>query len=110
MFNRVEEVLGAEAADTLMNLVPPVGWADVATKQDLAHLEVRLDQLEGRFDRLERRFDQLEGRFDRLDGRLGGELGRLDERIGTLQRSFTTWLLTSQAAVISVVAGFQFAG
>ncbi len=28
--------MGTERADTVMELLPPVGWADVATKQDLA--------------------------------------------------------------------------
>lgn len=27
-----------EVAETLMELLPPVGWADVATKRDLDHL------------------------------------------------------------------------
>jgi hypothetical protein len=31
-------ILSEEAADTLMELLPPVGWADVATKTDLQHL------------------------------------------------------------------------
>lgn len=31
------------AADTLMELLPPVGWADVATKRDLDTLETRLE-------------------------------------------------------------------
>ena len=35
-------VLDREHADTLMELLPPVGWADVATKHDLANLESRL--------------------------------------------------------------------
>lgn len=31
-----------EVAETLMDLLPPMGWADVATKRDLDHLEARL--------------------------------------------------------------------
>jgi hypothetical protein len=35
LFLRLEEVLGAQPAETLMEMMPPVGWADVATKRDL---------------------------------------------------------------------------
>ena len=38
------QILNEEAADTLMELLPPVGWADVATKSDLQHLR---DELKG---------------------------------------------------------------
>jgi hypothetical protein len=43
LYLRLEEVLGPEAATTLMGHLPPVGWADVATKRDLDALEQRLD-------------------------------------------------------------------
>ena len=38
-------VLEDEHVDTLMELLPPVGWADVATKQDL---DLKVDALESR--------------------------------------------------------------
>ena len=35
LFVRLEEVLGPGEATTLMEMLPPVGWSDVATKRDL---------------------------------------------------------------------------
>ena len=55
LYQRLEEALGPEEASTLMEHLPPVGWADVATKHDLDHLEQRMDQ---RFELMELRFDQ----------------------------------------------------
>jgi hypothetical protein len=43
-----KRALGDDAGITLMEMLPPVGWADVATKRDLEVLEVRL---EARFER-----------------------------------------------------------
>ena len=40
LIKAMEGALGPEPAETLMNLLPPVGWADVATKTDLDHLRV----------------------------------------------------------------------
>lgn len=39
LFLKLEHVLGAGEATTLMEYFPPVGWADVATKRDLDHLK-----------------------------------------------------------------------
>ncbi|QGG94329.1 hypothetical protein [Actinomarinicola tropica] len=43
LYRRLEEILGPDEATTLMEHLPPVGWADVATKDDLRSLETRLD-------------------------------------------------------------------
>jgi hypothetical protein len=42
MYQRLEAVLASEEATTLMEHLPPVGWADVATKRDLDHFADKL--------------------------------------------------------------------
>jgi hypothetical protein len=83
VFKWFEEHMGSERAATMMNLMPPVGWADIATKHDLAELEARLTA----------RFEVLDHLFD----------SKLDHLRSDLQRTFVTWLFLSQAAVIAAV-------
>lgn len=40
LHQRLTDVLGEDHATTLMEHLPPIGWADVATKRDLDHLSV----------------------------------------------------------------------
>ncbi len=54
-----KRAFGDDEGITLMELLPPVGWADVATKHDLALLTARIDQLEGHLD------DHFDARFER---------------------------------------------
>lgn len=42
LYQRLEQTLGEEATSTLMSYLPPVGWADVATKTDLVSLENKI--------------------------------------------------------------------
>ena len=35
LYTKFEEVIGAEEASTVMELLPPVGWADVSTKDQV---------------------------------------------------------------------------
>jgi len=82
--------IGPDPTDTLLGYLPPVGWADVATKRDLDALESRIggkiDRLAGRIDGLEGRIDgridglegRINGRIDGLEGRINGLVGRID--------------------------------
>jgi len=51
-----KRAFGDDAAITLMELRPPVGWAEVATKHDV---DVRFDAVEQRLGRLEQRMDDV---------------------------------------------------
>jgi hypothetical protein len=42
--------LGDTPGDTLMEMLPPVGWADVATKQDVVLLKRDIDLLKRDFE------------------------------------------------------------
>lgn len=50
LFLKLEQFIGPGEATTLMELLPPVGWADVATKADLDHLGTQIDS---RFESME---------------------------------------------------------
>ena len=94
--------MGRERAATMMNLVPPVGWAEVATRHDLDELDSRLttriDALEGKLDS---RFEALEYKFEALENRL---IGKVETVRSELLRTLGTWLIASQAAVIAAVS------
>ena len=61
-----KRALGDDAGVTLMEMLPPVGWGDVATKQDIALLRGDLQVLETRLDdRFELFENRLEARFER---------------------------------------------
>jgi hypothetical protein len=51
-----KRALGDDAGITLMELLPPVGWVDVATKYDV---DRRFDEIDRRLDVVERRLDDV---------------------------------------------------
>ena len=43
LHQQLDDAVGEKGATTMMELLPPVGWADVATKRDLDHQTEKLE-------------------------------------------------------------------
>jgi hypothetical protein len=104
LHQRLEQVLGDTEAGTLMELLPPVGWADVATKHDLAALEERIGL---RFAPLELRLDHLEvGLADLkadLKHEIEGRFSLLETHFSELRADFRTTMLTVLSVMVVLV-------
>jgi hypothetical protein len=105
LFSWFEEHMGQERATTMMNLLPPTGWGDVATRRDLHVLENHIDALEVKLNaRIDTLDSNLNARIDTLEARLDAKLeARLGEFRSDMLRTFGAWLFASQAAVIAAV-------
>ena len=95
LYLSLEEHLGAEAATTLMEHLPPTGWAEVATKRDLDHLAALT----------QRDLDATRAQIDQLGSQL-----RLEMRDVSLNLQKTisnqTWVLL--LAVFGAAVGAVF--
>lgn len=113
LFERLEETLGREAADTLMSQLSPTGWADVARRDDVAALGGRMDRLEGRMDQLEGRMHRLEGRIDHLATVLTSKIEQGDlHLLAMFRQELNEALIRSNRTVAFTMAGtvLSFAG
>ena len=91
----LKRALGDEEGITLMELLPPVGWADVATKHDLLALESRIDA----------RFEIVDARFEALELRLEARLEKgFRQIVVTMMSLFITGFLTVVLAGAVAVA------
>ena len=90
LYEQLVKEFGDEPAMTLMESLPPVDWHELATKDDLAALEervnARFEVVDARFDALrvevvDARFDAL--RFEVVDARFDALRVELGARIDT---------------------------
>ena len=110
LYRRLSEIIGDEEADTLMELLPPVGWADVATKADIEHLaehtDMRFAAVDARFAAVDKRFDQVDARFDDLDRSIDWRISATESRMLTAIADLRTELHRSLRLNLIVTVGF----
>ena len=75
LYSKLQKTIGEQEATTLIEYLPPVGWADVATKADLGLLKRDIDELRRGMDA---RFEMVRLEFAGLLDR------RLSEAVRTI--------------------------
>jgi hypothetical protein len=104
LFLSLESVLGPEHAQTFMQTIPPGGWPDMLTRQDLDTFEQHVGL---RFDAMERRFKAMEYRCETREGKLvgasvGGLVTAWTAEMKEITRAQTrTLMLVNLGAVLS---------
>jgi hypothetical protein len=82
LYEALERGLGGGPAATMMELLPPVGWADVARQSDLVALRGEMSQLRGEMGELR---GELKGEIAELRGEMGELRGEMGELRGELK-------------------------
>jgi hypothetical protein len=88
LFKRLEDILGEGHATVLMGHLPPVGWADVATRRDLDQLEARLDS----------KLATMESKFE----------ARLEAKLSAQTRTMVQWFIVGTMTTLVAIAALAF--
>lgn len=98
-------------ADILMAHLPPVGWSNVATKDDINLLRMEMNQrftlvdekfkqIDPRFTTIDERFKKIDARFDHIDARFD----RLETKIDQLA-SMKRYVITTGISLAALILG-----
>ena len=99
LYQRLEEVLGVDDAATLMEHLPPVGWADVATKRDLDALAAAMKR---DTDDVRREIRELATATNMAMANLGLKLNaRLERELRLMSWRFLTALIAAGGIVVA---------
>jgi hypothetical protein len=106
LFSRLKEVLGKDEASTLMEHLPPVGWADVATKSDLESLRIATKaDIESLRVATKADIESLRLNLDVLENKL---VATFRAELNTQARTMVNWLIFATSASTLTVAVLAF--
>ena len=102
LHNKLTESIGEGAAAVLMEHLPPVGWADVATKADLDHLgeTIRLE-LRAEMANLRREMAELRTELHKSFGEFRDEIRQ--DRVAA-QRQLIFVLVVALVSLVTSIA------
>jgi len=93
LFLKLEEMFGPEDAATMMEHLPPVGWADVATRHDV-----------------EREFEHVRAELLSMEARIKAEMtSTIRGEMIDQTRHMVRWIVIGNAATVATIAGIAFA-
>jgi len=88
-----------DVADILMAHLPPIGWSNVATKDDINLLRMEMNQ---RFTLVDERFKQVDPRFTTIDARFDQIDARLDQ-LASMKR----YVVTTGISLVALILGMD---
>jgi len=95
-----------DVADILMAHLPPIGWSNVATKDDINLLRMEMNQrftlVDERFKQVDPRFTTIDARFDQIDARLD-QLASMKRYVVTTGISLAALILGMGVSVLVAV-------
>ncbi len=110
IFQWYEAAMGSELASIMMNLVPPVGWGEVATRHDVAALGsgVRGEMAVLRSE-LRGEMSELRGEMAALGSELRGEMSELRGEVKAGNAELLRTLFFAMVASNATLVGLVFA-
>ena len=107
LYEELVKEFGDEPAMTLMESLPPVDWHELATKDDLAALEERVN---ARFEVVDARFDALRVELGaRIDTGLAELWGEISDLRGETKRDIARQTYVILAGLVAIITPIYIA-
>lgn len=97
LYEEAKKVFSQESADELMSYLPPVGWADVATKTDLSMIRHEMDALRA----------EMRGEMSELRGEMAAMRGEWRAELTIGMDRMRAWTITTMIALTGVNAALM---